>query len=81
MTSGRAIGWVLVLTQRGRDHHRQPVDQLAGQLPGDAAVAHDHGRPQDGHRHARRPEQGLDLAARRAGAADRSPSSSPRPPR
>ena len=47
----------------GRDHGGQVLDELAGQLPGNAAVPDDDPGPDDGHRDAGRSEQLLDLTA------------------
>ena len=47
----------------GCDHGGQVLDELACQLPGNAAVADDDPGPDDGHRDAGRSEQLLDLAA------------------
>ena len=61
--SSTAIGWVRVATHLGRDHGGQVLDELAGQLPGNAAVPDDDPGPDDGHRDTGRSEQLLDLAA------------------
>ena len=61
--SSMAIGWARVVTHLGVIMAGQVLDELAGQIPGNAAVADDDPGPDDGHRDAGRSEQMLGLAA------------------
>ena len=65
------IGWVAVRSQLGRDHHRQPADQVAQRPVGLAAGADHHRRPEVGQRRALGGEdpRGLVTAAQVLGLA------------
>jgi hypothetical protein len=60
MTSSTAIGWVRV-RPAGRDHCRQVLDQLAGDLPGQALVADHDPSAQNRYWDAAHAEQPFDL--------------------